>query len=329
MVYSYVESAGAAGIWTKTIKAKTALHAKLVEKSLKHLETKGLIKPMKNVKNPGRKMYILSRLKPNEDATGGSWYTNDELDVALLDNVANAIEGYVSMQSWEKIETLEVAEPLTGQKRKAPSSDFDIKGKGKARATPIDIYEDNAPRPARKLKSKTEFRYHPPGYQFYPTVHDITKAMNDQRVVTTILPVNAISQLVEVMVLDEKLIKRYRLPTPGNIAEEQEAEDSGENKVAMYRHLKKPDQTMHDYRRRNNAAMGDVKAAREIELEDIGLGGSTEVPCLRCPVFDICEDGGPVNAKTCTYWDEFWTQMEKADKEVEGEVVYDIDEMDL
>jgi DNA-directed RNA polymerase III subunit RPC6 len=326
MVYSYVESAAAAGIWTKTIRAKTGLHPKNVEKSLKHLETKGLIKPMKNVKNPGRKMYILSRLKPSEDATGGTWYTNDELDVALLDNVANAIEGYVSLHSWQKIDIPEHIEARVGQKRKAPSSGFDTKGKGKARATSMTIHEDDAPRP-RKLKPKTEFRTHPPNHDGYPTVHDITKAMNDQRVVTTILPVNAISQLVEVMVLDDKLIKRHRPPIPGNIAEEQEAEESGINQVTMYRHLKKPDQTMHDYRRRNNAATGDMKAAREIELEDIGLGGSTEVPCLRCTVFDICEDGGPVNAKTCTYWDEFWSQMEKADKEAEVDVIYDIDEM--
>lgn len=323
MVYSYVESAGAAGIWTKTIRAKTQLHMKIVEKSYRSLEQKGLIKQMKNVKNPGRKMYILSRLKPNEDATGGTWYTNDELDTVLLDNVATTIEAWVSLKSWVQVDP---PEPIAGQKRKVPSDGFDIKGKGKARAMPDSNPEDDRPR----QRTKPEFIPYPSGYLGYPTVHDITHAMNQQRVITTILPVNAISQLVEVMVLDDKLIKRQREPTPGNIAEEQEAEDSPDKKVTMYRQLTKPDVLFRKSATQKRAAKGNVKAAREIELEDIGLGGSTEVPCLRCPVFDICEDGGPVNAKTCTYWDDFWRKMEEADEEDQArEKVYDIDEIEV
>ena len=300
---------------------------KVVEKSYKSLETKGLIKQMKNVKNPGRKMYILSRLKPNEEATGGTWYTNDELDVALLDNVATTIEAYVSRRSWAEVTI--PPEPVSphGQKRKAPTGGFDNKGKGKARSNSTTAPPDDRPR--HKAKPRVEFHAHPPNHAGYPTVHDITKTLNDQRVVTTILPVNAISQLVEVMGLDAKLIKRHRPPVPGNVAEEAEAEDADTGLVATYRHLTKPDELIKRFARANKAASGDKRAAREIELEDIGLGGATEVPCLRCPVFDICEDGGPVNAKTCTYWDEFWAQMEKADREAEGEMVFDIDEMEI
>jgi DNA-directed RNA polymerase III subunit RPC6 len=323
MVYSYVESAGAAGIWTKTIRAKTQLHMKIVEKSYKSLEQKGLIKQMKNVKNPGRKMYILSRLKPNEDATGGTWYTNDELDTALLENVATTIEAWVSRNSWVQVDA---PEPATGQKRKVPSDGFDIKGKGKARAASIAPHEDDR----HRHRTKPEFKPYPSGYTGYPTVHDITHAMNQQRVVTTILPVNAISQLVEVMVLDDKLIKRQRPPNAGNIAEEQEAEDSPDSTVTMYRHLTKPDVLIKKMATQHRAATGNPKAARAVELEDIGIGGSTEVPCLRCPVFDICEDGGPVNAKTCTYWDDLWRKMEEADDEAEArERVYDIDETEV
>jgi DNA-directed RNA polymerase III subunit RPC6 len=322
MVYSYVESAGAAGIWTKTIRAKTQLHMKIVEKSYKSLEQKGLIKQMKNVKNPGRKMYILSRLKPNEDATGGTWYTNDELDTDLLENVADTIEAWVSLQSWVQVA---VPEPVTGQKRKAPADGFDIKGKGKARAGSIAIHEEDRSR----HKAKPEYKPHTSGYSGYPTVHDITHAMNEKRVITTILPVNAIFQLIEVMVLDDKLIKRQRDPILGNIAEEQEAANSGVDKVTMYRHLTKPDTLHKKMTTRNRAGKGNVKAARGIELEDIGLGGSTEVPCLRCPVFDICEDG-PVNAKTCTYWDAFWRKMEEADDEAAArQKVHDIDETEI
>lgn len=36
--------------------------------------------------------------------------------------------------------------------------------------------------------------------------------------------------------------------------------------------------------------------------------GFAEAPCGRCPVFEICEDGGPVNAKTCAYFED-WLNM--------------------
>lgn len=31
--------------------------------------------------------------------------------------------------------------------------------------------------------------------------------------------------------------------------------------------------------------------------------GQTEVPCGKCPVFDFCAEGGPVNAEECEYWE--------------------------
>jgi DNA-directed RNA polymerase III subunit RPC6 len=36
--------------------------------------------------------------------------------------------------------------------------------------------------------------------------------------------------------------------------------------------------------------------------------GLVESPCGRCPVFDLCEEGGPVNARTCTYFQD-WLQI--------------------
>ena len=33
--------------------------------------------------------------------------------------------------------------------------------------------------------------------------------------------------------------------------------------------------------------------------------GLSEVPCGRCPVFNMCEVGGPVNAEECVYFDEW------------------------
>lgn len=35
------------------------------------------------------------------------------------------------------------------------------------------------------------------------------------------------------------------------------------------------------------------------------INGFTDSPCGRCPVFDLCEDGGPVSASTCVYFEDW------------------------
>lgn len=65
------------------------------------------------------------------------------------------------------------------------------------------------------------------------------------------------------------------------------------------------------------AAVAGGIAAAAAPGEVIGSGpgnGLSEVPCGRCPVFNLCEVGGPVNAEECVYLDE-WLRV----KEVEFE----------
>ena len=41
---------------------------------------------------------------------------------------------------------------------------------------------------------------------------------------------------------------------------------------------------------------------------DSAGNGLTESPCGRCPVADIYEEGGPVNARNCEYFQE-WLEI--------------------
>jgi DNA-directed RNA polymerase III subunit RPC6 len=83
----------------------------------------------------------------------------------------------------------------------------------------------------------------------------------------------------------------------------------------MFRTVKNPAQILAAAKlekRLQSEDEGIRKAAmREKELEDIGEGGITEVPCLRCPVFDFCEEGGPVNPTTCVYFDDWFQKLEE------------------
>ena len=38
---------------------------------------------------------------------------------------------------------------------------------------------------------------------------------------------------------------------------------------------------------------------------EIGRSALSEAPCGRCPVFDFCDESGPVNARTCTYFQDW------------------------
>ena len=62
-----------AGIWTKDLKTRTNLQQPQVTKILKNLDARGLVKSVKGVTHPTRKMYMLAELEPARELTGGSW----------------------------------------------------------------------------------------------------------------------------------------------------------------------------------------------------------------------------------------------------------------
>ena len=49
---------------------------------------------------------------------------------------------------------------------------------------------------------------------------------------------------------------------------------------------------------------GGAYVYRAIRQERVVLGWS-QAPCGRCPQFDFCKEGGPVNPQQCVYYDEW------------------------
>ncbi|KAH9470188.1 hypothetical protein Pst134EA_007453 [Puccinia striiformis f. sp. tritici] len=84
LVYDNISNAGNTGIWTKTLKMRTNIHQTNLTKCIKVLENKNLIKAVKSVKFPTRKIYILSELQPSVEHSGGPWYTDNELDTEFI-----------------------------------------------------------------------------------------------------------------------------------------------------------------------------------------------------------------------------------------------------
>ncbi|KEF56980.1 uncharacterized protein A1O9_07170 [Exophiala aquamarina CBS 119918] len=310
MVYACIENSGTAGIWNKTIKNRISAHAQVLERVLKSLTNKGLIKSMSSVKNPGRKMWILAGLQPNEEATGGAWFTNGDLDTSLLQAVATVVEKYVSEQSWEELDPAEC--PTVNNKRKAPDGGFDDEPDSRSKSARLDNSHHHKGKPTPPPKSYRPFHA---GYTKYPTLTEISRHILQTKITGTILPQNAIAQLLDVMVYDNRLFKVSRKPDSGNDADPDDIEH-----IVMYRSFKTPQDLNEENQLVGRASSHkyEVKKAamRQQELEALGPGGTSEVPCMSCPVFDICDDGGPINVHTCKYFDQWYLVLAEADREV-------------
>lgn len=100
MIYSHVEEAGRGGIWTKTLTARTNLHANVIARCIKSLESQRHIKQVKSVKHPTRKIYILASLEPSVEMSGGPWFTDAEIDTEFIDSLLHVVWRYIAALSY-------------------------------------------------------------------------------------------------------------------------------------------------------------------------------------------------------------------------------------
>ena len=292
---------------------KTGLHQKIVDKVYKTLEGRNLIKPMKSVAHPQWKMWISAGLIPSEDAIGGSWYSEGVLDQGLIVTISDVIESYVANMSWQENILEDEEDSGAGAKRKRPAYGFDEDGNDKVKLTKAVDGQNKV----KSFKHQGLPKYYAPfkpGYQSYPTVADITRYVADVKVTAVALPQTSIAQLLQVMVYDDRLFKLSR-PTRAT----EVSDNFIDNTVTMYRCFKTPQDLMEKRSLAKRQGSNDPKvstaAYRAETIEALAPGGASEVPCMKCPVFDICGDGGPINAVTCKYFTEWYDKLKEADSE--------------
>ncbi|KAI0050339.1 hypothetical protein FA95DRAFT_1555851 [Auriscalpium vulgare] len=102
MVLGHIQAAGNNGIWTKHLKAKTELHQTVIDRCLKSLTQKQLVKAVKGVKYPTRKIYMMAHLEPSVELTGGPWYTDNELDTEFIKLLCSACLRYIKDKTFPK-----------------------------------------------------------------------------------------------------------------------------------------------------------------------------------------------------------------------------------
>ena len=223
-----------------------------MNRAVKSLEAKNYIKSIKTVKFPNRKTYMLARLQPSEDVTGGPFYTDGVLDDEFILQMSYWTEKYVIGRSWRH-------PPLPEPSRRKDSSRL-------TQEQAEDLRNAELQRRGGGRDRSQDMLPLPPNYHGYPTLLEITKAINSSGLSGIVMREAEMAQLLDVLCWDGRLEK--------------------------VRHGKA-------YR-----AVRQVVGENGMNVEN----GLVESPCGRCPVFDVCEDGGPVNARTCEYFHE-WLQI--------------------
>ncbi|PGH08687.1 hypothetical protein AJ80_07808 [Polytolypa hystricis UAMH7299] len=256
LIYGVVHSTGRSGVWTQTIRSRTGLHQTIVNRCLKSLEKKNYIKSVRNVKYPQRKMYMLAGLQPSEDVTGGAWFTDGVLDADFIRGLGGWIEHWVSSRSFY--------DP-------AAAADRHNKKRQKTMARPSE---------------ETQYLPYLPSYSGYPTVADITNAINSSGLTPVTMGEASTAQLLEMLCYDGKLISL--------------------RDGAAYKSVKRPNQISLQ-RDLGLQGPGGAEQGQEGQEEELSLGPNamTEAPCGRCPVFALCQEGGPVNAENCEYFGDW------------------------
>ncbi|KAK4245679.1 RNA polymerase Rpc34 [Corynascus novoguineensis] len=316
MVYSIIDEAGADGIWNRTIKNKLNMHEAVVKNCIKFLESKGYIASMKNVEHPNKKMYIKATLRPSERATGGPWFTEGELDTAFITELEGIVFEYIKTKSAYRGSQPHPGGAAGAGTTKVPKRGAVTAGETTARGTKrsaTEISNDDtttsSPSAAQTKgtsgggtatsKSRTVFLPMPAGYKHYPTVAEIAKFIHDTGITNnTTLGEADIQQLVDVLTYDG-LVEMVRV--------------GRRRGYRVARAVKQDTVPFHKRQKEREAGNGlDLPLVQGAEPLSNGL---TEAPCGRCPVFQLCEEGGPVSPSNCVYFLQ-WLELEDLPKAV-------------
>lgn len=98
LVYQCIKAGGNQGVWTRDLKQRTNLPQPKINKILKALEERSLVKAVKSVQNASRKMYMLAELEPAKEVTGGPWYGENAFDSEFIEALQKAAHKFIQQQ---------------------------------------------------------------------------------------------------------------------------------------------------------------------------------------------------------------------------------------
>ncbi|PHH93390.1 hypothetical protein CDD83_3703 [Cordyceps sp. RAO-2017] len=304
MVYDLIDNSGGDGIWSKNIAYRLNMQKqeKKLNGILKQLQVKGLIAPFKNVEYPNKRMFIKASIQPSSRATGGPWYTDQELDVALIRVLRRVVFDYIKRESSYRSthgggggggasrtqvpKKGVVRGTLDKGKKRSAEEMSEAPAAPSAKAAKTSATPAAAPPPpaSASRRDAAAFLPLPAGYTGYPTVLEIARLISSTNIVKNdVLSVEHVKELVDILVWD-KLVEPVKTDGRLGYRVTRVAKQSSDSWVG------------HE---------GDDAAGGP----DPYVSPLTEAPCGRCPVFDLCEEGGPVGPSNCEYFKR-WLELD-------------------
>lgn len=84
-IYEVIKSKEGSGIWTNDVRKEViGFPPTVINKALKSLQSKNLIKEVTSVKHKTRKIVMGVEFEPSEEISGGTWYQDGALDIAFI-----------------------------------------------------------------------------------------------------------------------------------------------------------------------------------------------------------------------------------------------------
>ncbi|KAJ7667787.1 RNA polymerase Rpc34 subunit-domain-containing protein [Mycena polygramma] len=373
LVLGHIKASSNEGIWTKHLKTKTNLHQTIIDRCLKTLTQKKLIKRVPSVQHPTRKIYMLEHIEPSVGLTGGPWYTESELDTVFIETISKACLKFIRDVSFPKqrkeaqegalfpisnapryptaaqvhntlrqarltetelsvehVEMLLDVLVLDGEveklpafgvqlwdsnaiddgnsadeddrqpkkkkkRRRSPSSDEDeseVKTKRKKRMDDSDDDDDTAARTksnedaSRKKKKKKRDGSEEESSEDEAASRKKKKKKNKKN--------ESDDESDEDDTSSRKKKKK-------KVKRESSDSESDDNRSRRTKSRKRSPSPFDLYSL--DGHIGGV-VYRAINQEKITLGWS-EAPCSKCPSFEFCKQGGPVNPKECVYYEDW------------------------
>jgi DNA-directed RNA polymerase III subunit RPC6 len=203
------------------------------------------------------------------------------LDTGLIQEVTEFVHHYVQEQSWRRSKIHQPVPPVS-----KPSEIKELKRKAE------QIYQDGGGGPGKRFrppsshKSKVLFTPLPQKGQDYPTIEQIDIELRRRDIVTKKLKIHDLAAIVDNMVWDRILERMFEHPS------------------SFLKHtyrVQRP-RLIYEAKKHHYDIDDDENSKKHIYGEDEAGTGYTEAPCSRCPVFDLCDEGGPVSAQNCEYF---------------------------
>ncbi|KAH8116270.1 RNA polymerase Rpc34 [Phellopilus nigrolimitatus] len=280
---------------------------------LKSLVQKQLIKSIKNVKvkYPTRKIYMLFHLEPSSTITGGPWYTDNELDTEFIKLLTSACLKFIREKSFPK--TKYESQPLF------PSLPQQLQNfLQKSRITETQLSVEHVEMLLNVLITDGEIERLPAfGAALWEANSREDEEDSDEE--------NKRRKRRKKDSSEQRDNKRRRKASRADNSDSQlssddvesgsESDKSADERDSEYQiltHFLEMD-NRHDVGHMvvDSDDYGGAYVYRAIRQERVALGWS-QAPCGRCPQFEFCKDGGPVNPRECEYYGDWLNQVEVA-----------------